>query len=367
MKTTEYFVEAYRNRNLLRLIIQVFCFGLATFVVASSYQSGVSALTQEQIKRDSGSLVQEIKAVDIPLSAQKCASLNDKDGIAAAGGFLYDPTVTVTEETGEERAAGFFIGELPAVWQAGKHSVDAAIGNELLAVRGEAASTAFWVTPIYHRLDDPNNESWTLEVVKGEQTVKQITTVVSSPSPAVASAVLIRHTPIGIVESCQYRAEAGMTEVAAEQVKIVFADDRISTSPYKLSSTDGFGAEEIWGAHLNSNLGLFSGAAVVLLLWAVQWTKRQQLVIYRTFGMPKVGTWVLSVVETGYAVLPPVFFGIATGWLTGLFITGRQIPTQMLIFTGFNALLIVGMALSIAPLFVFTISNSTLMNTLKER
>jgi len=283
--------EAYRNLGpahvVLGLLLALIVAGVAGYVGVQAQQ----ALGQEAELRAAGSLVWVAAASDEgrSLDGTACGRLGAIPGVAAAGGVAASSVGPVYAFSGSRtpvRAVGLTPGALQ-VFVADAPPATPTLGRDLAALAGVGAG------------------QWLIEDT-GERTIHLEAVVDDAPSSLLTSTVTVPVLADTPLDACWIRMKPGAVAAGGDLLSFTYPDGQAVITRFLPEATGVLRPVEQWRAAMAVQPWLVGAAVIAITVVLVNWTRRTEHAVYRTFGTTRPALLLMITVELLLVALPAV-------------------------------------------------------------
>lgn len=188
-------------------------------------------------------------------------------------------------------------------------------------------------------------------------------------NPASDRWVMAIQTPTGTASECWVEFSPSAYAHASDLIRTLFSGSHdvtdLSLSPLLRRNDLARNPAAEFASRPEAHYGLYVGIAAAAFFWAITWSRRAELALYRAVGSARIEVAAMLQIESVILVLIGV--GIGSAWALAVFgMTGDAsvTPSQLLIAVR-SVLLYVLVISSIAPLAVMLVGRETVPQQLK--
>ncbi len=289
------------------------------------------------------------------LDAGRCAALNDRPDIVAAGGVRQLGTVSFAQAPGVLFQSAEYSGRALAVWAPGAASPAPAAGETALV--GVALAKEVGVREGSYLVPEGGGPVRVAGTIDAERR-----------NPRLQRWLLSAGAPAGPVEECwvEFERDAYAPGIASIGAWFAAGDREPVVRPYvrRDEFMRDIGAEfrsrpQRWG-------WLAAGGLVALVFLLVSWFRRADFALYLALGTTRVQLLVLLAIEATLIVVPAAVIGVAGAVLARTW-QGDALPYDHLRLAASAAVAGALLALALAPVVSLLAARGNVAAMLKER
>jgi len=298
-------IEVYRNlvaRRAASVILAAVAAACGIGVAVGSWVVADAATDawDRQLSRGASAFVVSSSLPGV-MDARRCDELQGVSGVRAAGAVLASTTGSFASSP-DARVAIMEVtpGYVRAVFPSATAALDG------VAIGARVAQNNGVLPGAYLRLLDGSQSAMPVAVVDDgmAQRINGIDNAVLVPKPAV-----------GVVDQCLVEAQPGAAK-SVEELLVTWFPPEYNWTIVPLLTAPEFEIDAVRMMRDSPVPLLAAGAALVtgLLMWAILWSRRQDLALYRLLGVGTRAIVAMIWLEWAAVVLAPASLGVAIGF-----------------------------------------------------